>query len=369
MHHHETGITTGPVGSLGIEVAVLDLDGVIEAVNGPWTDFCEANDGNPAKTGVGVSYLEVCRAAGNEPGAQEVASAIRSALAGEVPSADRIHIACHAPDQKRWFDVLVSSRIDEAGTIVGATVMLAQVPETPIDLIDTDHTLAREILEACPDALLVADDEGVIESVNRPAERLFGCDRAELLGRTIDTVLSGQLLEPASPDTTLRAVRADGWEIPVEVGLSLQDVKGRPRLIAAIRDISERLRSQQRTQLIHRCIDGASDAILVFDEHSFRFLHANSGAVDMFGYDRSELVDIMSPTDLATELPFAEFVSALGSLREAPEEHVRLTTRARAKDGREFSVEMKLDWPAPASPNAPRPVVAVIRDLGRADAR
>lgn len=362
MHHPETGATAGPIGSLGVEVAVLDAHGVIVAVNGPWTDFCEANDGNPARTGVGVNYLEVCRKAGDEPGAREVAAAIRAALAGGVPTADRIHIACHAPHEQRWFDVLVSSRADEAGDIIGATVMLARVPEPRVDLTELDSHLALEILEACPDALLVADEDGVIESVNRPAERLFGCGRDELLGRTIDTLLSGQLLDPATSGVQLRAVRADGWEIPVEVGLSLQDVRGEPRLIAAVRDISERLRAEQRTRLIHRCIDAVSDAILVFDEHSLRFLHANSGAVEMFGYQPSELVDTMSPTDLATELPFDELAAALGALREAPEDSVRFSTSARAKDGSLFTVEIQLNWPAPSSPNAPRPVVAVIRN-------
>lgn len=363
MPHAKTEASTEPTGSVGIEVAVLDNRGVIVAVNGPWTNFCEENDGNPARTGVGMDYLEVCRRAGDEPGAGEVADAIRAALAGDGPSADRIQISCHAPHEERWFDVLISSRTDEAGNVIGATVMLARVPDAPTDLIETDHTLAIEILEACPDALLVADDDGLIEWVNRSAERLFGCSRAELLGRTISTVLSGRLLDTTSNSVQLRAVRTDGWEIPVEVGLSMQDVKGETRLIAAVRDISERLRAEQRTQLIHRSIDATSDAILVFDEDSFRFLHANTGAIDMFGYRRSELVTNMSLMDLTTDLPFAELASAVGSMREKPDEPVRLATSAQAKDKSQFAVEIRLNWPAPASPNAPRPVVAVIRDL------
>jgi PAS domain S-box-containing protein len=363
VHQPETRANAEPTGSVGIEVAVLDDRGVIVAVNGPWTDFCEENDGNPARTGVGVDYLDVCHRAGDEPGAREVADAIQAALNGDGPSANRVHISCHAPHEKRWFDVLISSRTDETGNVIGATVMLARVPEDRTDPIEADPTLAFEILEACPDALLVAGEDGLIQSVNQPAERLFGCSRTELLGRTINTVLSGRLLETTSSSLQLRAVRPDGWEIPVEVGLSLRDVKGEPRLIAAVRDISERLRAERRTQLIHRSIDAVSDAILVFDEDSFRFLHANTGAVDMFGYRRSELVGNMSPTDLITDLPFAELASAIGSLREKPDDHVRLSTSAQAKDGSQFAVEIQLNWPVPASPNAPRPVVAVIRDL------
>ncbi len=82
--------------SAGTEVAVLDADadgdGVIVAVNGPWTDFCEANNGNPVCTGIGVNYLEVCRRAGLDPGATEVAEAIEAALSGAIPTADRVLI-------------------------------------------------------------------------------------------------------------------------------------------------------------------------------------------------------------------------------------------------------------------------------------
>lgn len=363
MHDPENELTAGQMSNAGIEVAVLDAEGLIVAVNGPWTDFCEANEGNPALTGVGVNYLEVCRNAGDEPGATEVADAIMAALSGGEASADRVLITCHAPHEQRWFDVLVSSRTDGAGRTIGATVMLTQVPEPRTDVVEADHALAREILEAYPDALLIADQHGVIESVNRPAEQLFGSDRESMLGRPLDTFLSGPLSEEPSTSVALRAIRADGYEVPVEVGLSLQDVGGEPRLIAAVRDVTERLREQEWARMVARCIDHLSDAILIFDENSLRFVHANGGAVDMFGYRRSELVDAMSLRDLAPELSFSEIVGSLASLRDAPDRRVRLVTSGRTKRGFRLPVQIQIDWPAATGPNAPRPVVAVVRDL------
>jgi PAS domain S-box-containing protein len=356
-----------PSNTIGIEVAVLDASGVIVAINGPWSDFCEANDGIPALTGIGVNYLDICRKAGDDPGATEVAVAIRAALAGDVPSAHRVQIACHSPQEKRWFDVFVSSRTDAEGITIGATVMLTQIPEPRIGDPDKSHILAREILEACPDAVLMANEHGVIEWANRPAERLFGYDRSVLLGRPIDSLLPGRPGEQPSSSMQLRAVRSDRSEIPVEVGLSLQDVGGKTRIIAAVRDVTERLRAQECHQRIDRCIDGASDAILVFDENSFRLLHANGGAEKMFGYRRSELIGSMSPSDIAPELRVGAVASALGALREAPEQHVRLVSTGRTKTGSEFRIEIQIDWPAPTTPNASRPVVAVIRDLSERD--
>lgn len=367
MRPTDNEVIGDPTTAIDIEVAVLDASGVIVAINGPWSDFCKANNGNPALTGVGVNYLEVCRKAGDEPGATEVADAIRTALAGDAPSAHRVQIACHSPLEERWFDVFVSSRTGGEGITIGATVMLSRIPEVQSAEPDENLMLAAEILEAYPDAVLMANEQGFIETANRSAERLFGCDRSTLLGQPIDTLLPGRLSKHTSSGLQLHAVRADGGEIPAEVGLSLQLVGGETRLIAAVRDITERLRADERHHLVDRCIDRASDAILVVDEHSFRVLHTNSGAVEMFGYQSSELVVSMSLTDLAPELGVCAFASALGTLREAPKRHVRLVTTALTKSGSELPIEIQIDWPAPATPNASRPVVAVIRDLAERD--
>jgi PAS domain S-box-containing protein len=362
VRHCDNEVIGDSTTTIDIEVAVLDASGLIVAINGPWSDFCEANGGNPALTGVGVNYLEVCQKAGNDPGATEVADAIRASLAGDVPSAHRVQIACHSPLEQRWFDVFVSTRTNGEGITIGATVMLTKILEPHSGVPDKNHTLAQEMLEACPDALLMADQHGIIESTNGPAERLFGYDRSALLGQPIDRLLPGRLTEQPSGSMQLRAVRSDRSEIPVEVGLSLQLVGGETRLIAAVRNITERLRAEERHNRIDRCIDGASDAILVFDESSFKLVHANSGAAEMFGYSRSEMVGSMSPTDFAPELGVCAIAGSLGTLRDAPDQHVRIVTTGLDRAGSEFPIEVQINWPAPTTPNAARLVVAVIRD-------
>ena len=363
MHRPENHVAEEWVAGPDIEVAVLDADGVIVAVNGPWADFCEANEGNPLTTGVGVDYLEVCRKAEPDPEATKVAAAIKAALVGSAPVAERIRISCHSPSQRRWFDVFVTSRTGGGGQTIGATVMLTQVSEPRADVVDADHSLAWEILEAIPDAVVMADDDGIVESMNDPAERLFGCGRRELIGRPIESLLPGCCGDDKPLRMQLGAVRPDGYEIPVEVTFNRRDVRGQPRLIASIRDITERLRSEGRVHLIDRCIDCASDAILVLDEDNLKFTHVNRGAVEMFGYDRNELIGQMSPSDLAPDLSLAELANALAALRRSTDGHVRLTTTGHTKRGQQLPIEIQIDWPSPASPNGPRPVVAVARQI------
>ena len=107
-----------------VEFALLDVNGVIVAVNDAWLAFCADNGGDPNRTGVGMSYLDICDSAG-DMGSIEVGASIRAALSGELPAPVLVTIPCNAPGAPRLFDVLVSSRFDDQGSCVGATVTLS----------------------------------------------------------------------------------------------------------------------------------------------------------------------------------------------------------------------------------------------------
>jgi anti-anti-sigma factor len=114
-----------PVGDTGVEIAVLDADGVIVWVNSAWQAFTAANGGDPARAGPGLSYLDVCAAATGDLVTARVEVAIRRALTGDLPGSFTIEVPCHSPSTARWFDMLISSRLDEDGKPAGATVTLS----------------------------------------------------------------------------------------------------------------------------------------------------------------------------------------------------------------------------------------------------
>ncbi|GAA4870140.1 PAS domain-containing protein [Actinomycetospora straminea] len=119
-----------PVVEEPVETALLDTTGVIVWVNRAWCDFCLANGGDPATAGVGRSFLALCDAAGDPPSAT-VAAAIRAALQGDLPAPARVEVPCDAPGRPRVFDVLVSTRRDDHGDVLGATVTLSEVVRVP----------------------------------------------------------------------------------------------------------------------------------------------------------------------------------------------------------------------------------------------
>jgi len=130
----------------------------------------------------------------------------------------------------------------------------------------------RFAVEAAPNAMVMANDQGHITLLNAQAERVFGYDRDELLGRSIDVLVPGSLrsahaayrdgyLSRPSARTMgagrdLYGRRKNGSDFPVEVGLNpILSSEGKA-ILASIIDITARRQleeetAQQRSQLAH----------------------------------------------------------------------------------------------------------------------
>jgi PAS domain S-box-containing protein len=236
------------------------------------------------------------------------------------------------------------------------------------------EALARGLLDAAPDAIVVADARGRVVMVNAQTEGLFGYRRDEILGQPIELLLPerfrdahrrhrGQYAtEPRvramGAGLELRARRKDGSEFPVEISLSpLETAQGR-LVTAAIRDITERKRSETT---LGSLLDAAPDAIVVADRAG-RIVLVNVQAESLFGYARAELVGAA----IETLLP-ERFRDGHGAHRAEYFQSPRvrpmgagLTLWARRKDGREVPVEISL---SPLETGAGLLAISAIRDV------
>jgi signal transduction histidine kinase/CheY-like chemotaxis protein len=102
------------IDSVAAEIVVLDGNGVITAVNQPWQRFSVANglvNGCFAPhTDIGTDYLVVCRAAigtADEAHAMRAADGIQAVLDRSL-AVFEMEYPCDAPDQKRWFRMIVT---------------------------------------------------------------------------------------------------------------------------------------------------------------------------------------------------------------------------------------------------------------------
>jgi signal transduction histidine kinase len=84
-------------------VAVVDVQGVIVAVNQAWTHRMNEHGASPLSCGVGANYLLVCdrSSAAGATEAGVVAHDLRAGLAGTVGSVE-LELPCHGPTQKYW---------------------------------------------------------------------------------------------------------------------------------------------------------------------------------------------------------------------------------------------------------------------------
>ncbi|MBB5428965.1 PAS domain S-box-containing protein [Paraburkholderia atlantica] len=128
------------------------------------------------------------------------------------------------------------------------------------------HELFRQVVEAAPNAMVMADRDGRIVLVNAQAEKMFGYLRDDLVGHSVDMLVPerfrsahpqyrrmfyGNLSSrPMGTGRDLFALRKDGSEVLVEIGLNPVTTSEEVFVLAAIVDITERKRAEQ--ELIRR---------------------------------------------------------------------------------------------------------------------
>jgi PAS domain S-box-containing protein len=165
---------------------------------------------------------------------------------------------------------------------------------------DPEHL--RLVVEAAPVAIVVADADGRITLINEQGERLFGYDRGELLGRSIEMLVPdffrgalpglrwGYLGAPATramgAGRELFGLRKDGNEVPIEIGLNLIATPQGDFTLAAVIDITERNRGEEHFRSV---VEAAPNAMLMIDRSGAIAL-VNAQAERLFGYPREELL-------------------------------------------------------------------------------
>ncbi|MBI2255100.1 MAG: PAS domain S-box protein [Proteobacteria bacterium] len=122
----------------------------------------------------------------------------------------------------------------------------------------------RLVVEAAPNAMVMINARGEIEMVNAQAERVFGYTRAELLGRPVEMLVPERFRghHPALRNSfsgsaearsmgagrDLFALRKDGSEFPVEIGLNPIETEDGVMVLSAIVDISDRKQKEYRIE-------------------------------------------------------------------------------------------------------------------------
>ena len=161
-------------------------------------------------------------------------------------------------------DLLASEMVNKALGL--ANDLLKATEKTMLE----SETRFRSVVEAAPSAMVIISGSGMIELVNMQAERVFGYQRDEMLGKAVEmlvpkrfrgqhptlrmTFFSDPQSRPMGAGRDVFGLRKDGTEFPVEIGLSPIEINDGTMVLSAIVDISERhenelVKEQQRREL------------------------------------------------------------------------------------------------------------------------
>jgi PAS domain S-box-containing protein len=123
--------------------------------------------------------------------------------------------------------------------------------------MDTIASISQQLLQFSPDALIVVDHEGIILFANATSRGLFGYDREQLRGQSIEMLVperfrvrhgayvAGFLRDPSAREMGARIIdlfarRADGTEFPAGIRLAPIQEGDKSFVAVAIRDMTER---------------------------------------------------------------------------------------------------------------------------------
>lgn len=209
----------------------------------------------------------------------------------------------------------------------------------------------RAVFDAAVDAVLTIDERGVIRSLNRSAERMFGYAAPELIGRNISVLMpephagqhDGHLARYLRTGEKriigigreVTARRRDGSTFPIELAVGEGEPGSPHRFTGFVRDITARKTAEELLRSQAELLDQVTNGVMVRDPED-RITYWNRGAERMYGWAAAEAVGRRATALFQKQRP-EELDEAERVLKA--EGTWRGELRQEAKDGRPLTVE------------------------------
>jgi len=159
----------------------------------------------------------------------------------------------------------------------------------------------QQLFELAADAVILVDSETHrYMDVNQATQRLYGYSREEFLQMTPEDVST----EPEKTRDHINQAEAfvahrwhrkkNGEHFAVEISANQITYRGRPTALVALRDITARLRAEQKvaeSEVLYRGLfELESDALVLVDSETHRFVEVNRSAERLYGYTQNEFL-------------------------------------------------------------------------------
>ena len=344
---HDAARREAILNALPANIALLDADGFIVAVNESWRRFGASNGMRRAAADVGANYLDACRDAQGVDSeiARQVSDGLTSVLSG-ARATFSAEYACHSPNQQRWF-VMTATPLSE-GRPGGVVVMhldvtARKITEIRLQASEAHQREAARLLAVERSRLVAAQSVAKVGSweTDLTNMRLTWSDEMYRIHEMDPgaSVSHAQLMALVHPDDRTgverdltRLLRPDALSV-IRHRLLFPDRRvkyiekrwhaayaadGRPvRLLGTCQDITEArlaelalealsLATERRERLMGKALSSISDFFYVYDRQG-AFVFANRRLLDLWGLELDQVVgrthlELGYPEPLATRL-------------------------------------------------------------------
>jgi len=167
----------------------------------------------------------------------------------------------------------------------------------------------QSLIENANDAVISINREGVIVTLNKKVEEMYGYTREELLGKSVVLLVpsnrrEGQkkALENFKTMPTVEGFRKtletvacgkDGREFPVETSMFGSEIHGEYILTSFVRDITDRKKAEKELRetkdFLEKIIENSRDGILVVDGMG-NILSCNTAIEQMSGFGKERII-------------------------------------------------------------------------------
>ncbi len=167
----------------------------------------------------------------------------------------------------------------------------------------TEHLRASIVVEHAVDGIITIDEQGLVESFNPGAERIFRLGRQEVLGKPLALLIPARYRDahqqglkrlrtggrPHILGKTVRlsGLRSDGSEFPLELSLCRWETGGGTFYTGLVRDLTERKGAEEQLRLQETALQSAANAMLITDRDG-RITWVNPAFTRLTGYTPQE---------------------------------------------------------------------------------
>jgi PAS domain S-box-containing protein len=162
------------------------------------------------------------------------------------------------------------------------------------------------VIESAMEAMITVDEDRRVILFNRAAEQIFRLPAAEAIGRPLDRFVPERYraeleagLRALGPAGTVGnrigvagpafGLRADGEEFPIEAAVSLAEVRGENLYTITVRDISERLKTEDLLRKFSLAVEKTTESVIVTNRKGV-IEYVNGSFEELTGYRREEAI-------------------------------------------------------------------------------